>query len=181
MSTMGFKIFQPRRRGVGEKRWSRIGNTVIRTSAGWWVCGGSLYYLLHFCKCLTFFHYKKFVVFLFVSLEREKKKIFCLNCARCLVTINPTCTQRFPRLSLRTYSTSDLLSLIHLINILSNLVSLNLAQFCPAHIAGPIWIDPIPPLRECNSPTIMSSIHLWGHHIAQHWGLIFSSILLMFF
>lgn len=181
MSTMGFKIFQPRRRGDGEKRWSRIGNTVIRTSAGWWVCGGSLYYLLHFCKCLTFFHYKKFVVFLFVSLEREKKKdiLFKLCTLPCYNKPN-VYTKISTPLSQNIFyfrpSLSDSLN--------KYIVKLSVSKSSPvlpcAH-CGAIWIDLIPPLRECNSPTIMSSIHLWGHHIAQHWGLIFSSILLMFF
>ena len=128
-----------------------------------------MYCLLYFGKCFTFFHDKKFVVFLFVSLER-KKKCSVLNVKMCIllcfhktngcIKISMPLSQnilyfRFP-------------SQVHLIKILSNLMSLNQVQFFPGHIAGPYGSIQFTLSVGVIHQQLRHRYNPGGHHIVQH-------------
>lgn len=124
---MSLKYCSQENEGIGRIDEARL--------ATWWSSfklgdgsGSSLHYSLCFYECLNFFHYKDLIVSLFASLEK-KKRCYVLNVKMCkLPCYNKTkCVHRDFDDSLRTYYTSDLPGLVHLINILSTSASLNLA------------------------------------------------------
>ena len=87
-----------------------------------------MYCLLYFGKCFTFFHDKKFVVFLFVSLE-GKKTCSVLNVKMCTLLCDNKANE-YTKISMplsQNILYFRLPFLVHLINILSNLMSLKQA------------------------------------------------------
>ena len=128
-----------------------------------------MYYLLYFGKCFTFFHDKKFVIFLFVSLE-GKKTCSVLNAKmRILLCYNKT--NEYTKVSMplsQNILYFRLPFVVHLINILSNLMSLNQAQVFPGHIAGPYGLIQFTLSVGVIHQQLCHRYNPGGHHIVQH-------------